>query len=258
MPGSPPQNLHATTIDEVIHSLDRILAWAKENRSRLGYFAALYRKVTIRVKQGIDNGEFDDNPRMERLDVIFANRYFDAFEHLVAQRQATACWSLAFDTAARWRPIVLQHFLLGMNAHIHLDLGIAANETVPPAELPGLKADFLKINAILASLVDDVQQKLTEVWPLLKLLDRIAGRLDEALANFGLLITRGRAWRVAESLAALPPEQREARIREVDAEITKIGDAILFQGYYVWLVLLLIRIMELRSVRRVIEILEAP
>ena len=43
----------ATTIDEVIHQLSAIVEWSKENDSRIGYLAALYRKVTIQVKKGI-------------------------------------------------------------------------------------------------------------------------------------------------------------------------------------------------------------
>ena len=44
----------------------------------MGYFATLYRKVTIQVKKGIADNFFDDGPRMERLDVILANRYTQA------------------------------------------------------------------------------------------------------------------------------------------------------------------------------------
>lgn len=44
-----------------------------------GYFAALYRKVTSRAKQGIADNEFEDGSRMEKLDVIFANPYINAY-----------------------------------------------------------------------------------------------------------------------------------------------------------------------------------
>jgi len=37
----------ATSIDEVITQLTAIIEWSKQNDSRIGYFAALYRKVTI-------------------------------------------------------------------------------------------------------------------------------------------------------------------------------------------------------------------
>ena len=64
----------AETLDEVIAQLDEILVWSETEDSRLGYFPAPYRKVTIRVKDEIAAGTFDDRPRMERLNVAFANR----------------------------------------------------------------------------------------------------------------------------------------------------------------------------------------
>lgn len=35
----------AKTIDEVINQLTSIVEWSKDNNSRIGYFAALHRKV---------------------------------------------------------------------------------------------------------------------------------------------------------------------------------------------------------------------
>lgn len=67
-----------TTIDGVIEELDRTIATARRDESRLGYFPALYRKVTASVQQGIADGRFEDGDRMERLDIIFANRYLEA------------------------------------------------------------------------------------------------------------------------------------------------------------------------------------
>ena len=59
----------AKNIDEVIAQLTDIIDISRQEPGRLGYFAALYRKVTINVKQGILNGRFEDGARMERLDV---------------------------------------------------------------------------------------------------------------------------------------------------------------------------------------------
>ncbi len=143
----------ATSIDGVIAQLSAIVEWSKQNNSRMGYFAALYRKVTIQVKKGIADNFFDDGPRMERLDVIFANRYIQACYQYQTGQTPTHSWVCAFEKTQRWWPIVLQHLLLGMNAHINLDLGIAAAETVPPEELQSLKGDFEKINNVLAGLV---------------------------------------------------------------------------------------------------------
>ena len=123
--------MSAQTIDQVIQQLDDIVDWSLSHNSRLGYFAALYRKVTLKVKEGINTGFFEDGPRMERLDVIFADRYLEAFEQNQKKIPPTRSWQFAFETCKRWWPIVLQHLLLGMNAHINLDLGIAAARTSP-------------------------------------------------------------------------------------------------------------------------------
>jgi hypothetical protein len=179
----------AKTIDEVIQELDDIIAWAQGNRSRLGYFAAMYRKVTLKVKEGIADGVFENEgiadgvfengERMERLDVIFANRYLEAIAQHRDGKIPTVSWQLAFEASKRYWPIVLQHLLLGMNAHINLDLGIAAARTSPGGAIYDLENDFNKINEILAALVDGVERELARIWPMLKLLDRIAGKKSQ-------------------------------------------------------------------------------
>ncbi|MBL8234616.1 MAG: hypothetical protein JNL98_39320, partial [Bryobacterales bacterium] len=70
----------AHSIDEVISNLGTMLDDARRKKSRLGYFPALYVLVTRAVKQGIASGRFQDGPRMERLDVAFANRYLAAYD----------------------------------------------------------------------------------------------------------------------------------------------------------------------------------
>ena len=77
----------AENIDQVINRLDEIIAVARAEENRLGYFPALYRNVTIQVKTGIEEGFFEDGARMERLDVVFANCYLDA---LAQYRQGMA------------------------------------------------------------------------------------------------------------------------------------------------------------------------
>ena len=49
------------------------------------------------------------------------------------------CWSVAFHAAHRRPPIIFQHLLLGMNAHINLDLGIACAEVAPGPAIDDLE-----------------------------------------------------------------------------------------------------------------------
>ena len=68
------------TVDQVLKALDAVIADAVRTGSRVGYFAAIYRKVTAKVAEGIASGFFDDSERMQRLDVAFATRYLTALE----------------------------------------------------------------------------------------------------------------------------------------------------------------------------------
>ena len=247
--------MSAQTIDQVIQQLDDIVDWSLSHNSRLGYFAALYRKVTLKVKEGINTGFFEDGPRMERLDVIFADRYLEAFEQNQKKIPPTRSWQFAFETCKRWWPIVLQHLLLGMNAHINLDLGIAAARTSPGQDVSNLKSDFNKINDILAALVDGVEKELAQIWPSLWLLDHIAGRTDEVLINFNMKKARDYAWKVAEKLAPLEQSEQMAEINALDIRIAAFGRMIRRPGLIVGTVNKIIRLQERKSISQVIDIL---
>lgn len=246
----------ARTINEVAHQLTAIIEWSKQNNSRTGYFAALYRKVIIQAKKGIEEGLFDNGPRIERLDVIFANRYLQACYQYQTGQTPTQSWVCAFDETGHWWPIVLQHLLLGMNAHINLDLGIAVAETVPPGELPDLKSDFDKINQILASLVGDVQNELAEIWPMLRLLNRYLGSVETSLINFSMAKARDAAWSFAETLSPLTLEQRQQEIADKDEAISLFSSVISHPGFTASFINKIIRLGERGTTRQHIEILE--
>jgi hypothetical protein len=246
----------AKTIEGVIDQLTFIIDWSKAQNSRIGYFAALYRKVTIQVKQGIIDGFFDDGPRMERLDIIFANRYIQACHASLTGQTPTQSWEHAFSVTSRWRPIALQHLLMGMNAHINLDLGIAAAETVLPEQLPSLKSDFGRINDVLARLVDQVQNELAEIWPPLAILSRFLGSVDNAIVNFSMGKARDAAWAFAEELAPLTAEARSASIAHQDASVAEFSEVILHPGVRLSMVLVMIRLGERGTIREHIGILE--
>lgn len=246
----------AKTIDEVIRQLTAIIECSKQNNSRIGYFAALYRKVIIQAKKGIEEGFFEDGPRMERLDVIFANRYIQACYQYQTGQTPTQSWVRAFDETKHWWPIVLQHLLMGMNAHINLDLGIAVAETVPPEELSNLKSDFDKINQILASLVGSVQSELAEIWLVQGLLNRYLGNVQTTIINFSMEKARDAAWSFAETLSPLPIKQRQNRIADMDATIALFSNVISHPGFTASLINKIIRLGERGSIRQHIEILE--
>ena len=244
------------TIDDVIKELTQIIDTAKNTSSRLGYFPALYRKVTIEVKKGIEAGAFEDGPRMEKLDVIFAKRYLDALTQAKAGQDPTESWQIAFKATKSKKPLVLQHVLLGINTHINLDLGIAAAETMQGQDIQLLKNDFDKINEILTSLIDGVTKELEEISPMLKRFGLLSGKVDDYLARFGIEIAREYAWSVALKFAESARSEWPSRISEQDAEVYSFAKKIRRPGRSLRFALFLVRMTERRSIKRIIEILE--
>ncbi len=245
-----------TTIDEVIAALDKIIADSKENSSPLGYFAALYRKVTKKVKEGIAEGFFDDGPRMEKLDIIFASRYIDAYNEYQNNKPVTVSWLKAFDLSKKYWPVVLQHLLIGMNAHINLDLGIAAAEVMKGKDIENLKDDFDKINEILSSLVGDVEKDLSQIWPTLTKILKWTGKVDTWLINFSMELARIGAWKFAVEFANTPQNEQAALIESRDESVAKIGNLITNPGWLIGLLFKMIRLGEKGSVADKIQDME--
>jgi hypothetical protein len=243
------------TIDEVIARLDEIIAWSRKEQSRLGYFAALYRGVTARVHHDIAAKRFEDGAQMERLDVAFANRYLEAVAQYRRGEAPTRSWQTAFHALPAWRPIVLQHLLLGINAHINLDLGIACALVYPGDTLPGLQRDFDAINTILCAMIDEVQDKLGQVWPYMRLCDLAGCRTDEAVLSFGIKRARATAWGVAQRLAPLDAEQTAKEIDYVDQDTALLAHMIRHPGPLGSLALLAIRVCEHKDVAWIIDML---
>lgn len=213
----------ATTIDEVITQLDEIIARAMLERSRLGFFAVLYRTVTAAVKEGIAAGRFENGPRMERLDVVFANRYLEAYHVHRCGGIPMQSWQAAFAAGTSRRAVILQHLLLGMNAHINLDLAIAAADVCPGASIAGLEHDFNEINAVLAYLETGVQEEVCKLSPWIDRLNRIDPRVGRVVANFSIDKARACSWAVAQRLAYLEGPERDATITAIDAEIAMLA-----------------------------------
>lgn len=244
------------TIDDVIADLDRVVDWSLDQPSRLGYFAALYRKVTLKVKEGIEEGFFDDGPRMERLDVIFAKRYLVALDRFLRDETPTAPWGVAFDAAGRWRPLILQQLLVGINAHINLDLGVAAAQVAPDGALLGFRRDFERINEILASMTGQAQQALAQISPWLGLLDVVSGRADDEVVRFSIEVARHEAWRFAVELAALAEAERAGPIAARDRFAARLGRRVRRPGMLTT-ALWLIRLRESKDVQRNLDVLTA-
>jgi Family of unknown function (DUF5995) len=254
MPTSNP--LLPTTIDEVIAHLDAIVSDCAARGLRMGYFPAMYNRVTRRVKQRIAEGTFEDNARMERFDVIFANRYLTAYYAHRDHKPCTESWKITFEASKKWGPMVIQHLVASMNAHISLDLGIAAAET-ETTNLPALKNDFDQVNDILDSLIDEVEAELREIFHPLVTFDKLTGNVYWRVAHVGIIKARADAWTVAEDYSRLETdEDRKAFIQARDEHVARIGHHVLYPPTLAKMTARHLRLFEQGTVARKVRVLD--
>jgi hypothetical protein len=252
-PGTIEAKVTVETIEDVIRDLTGIIEDCWQRNSRLGYFPAMYRKVTLQIKEGVETGRFEDGERLERLDVAFAHRYIDAFRRHRGGKAPTQCWAYAFEMADREHPTIVQHLLLGMNAHINLDLGVAAADICQGADLDALKHDFFEVNAVLAGLLDEVQDGVDAASPLCGWLDRLGGIVDEAICNFSIRKARAAAWGRAQDLHVLDGAHWGGKIDEYDQSVSLLARVICPPTAIANAVFQVIRNAEELEPRRVIE-----
>ncbi len=197
--GAPP----AVTVPEVVDRLRAICA-ALPDDDGVARFARMYLDVTLGVEHSLVGRALRDPRYLARLDVVFANLFFDAFAASVrAPADLPRAWAPLFDCRRRHGIAPLQHAVAGMNAHINRDLPIALVSTATELDLPlddasPQHADFLTVNVMLAEAEQRVKGEFAT--GLLGFLDRWFGSVDDRVAMWDISRARDAAWSNAKLL----------------------------------------------------------
>jgi len=214
------------TLHDVLGDLDEVIARARDEHSPIGIFPAMYRCVTAEIHDAVRTGFFDDNQRLEHLAVVFADRYLDAWRQWESGNHPTASWEVAFAAAEDGRRrTIAQHLFAGMNAHINLDLGIAAAD-VSGGRMEETHDDFLRVDDILFARINALQDTLGTVSRRMAWVDRLGLFLDERIMRIAIGSARDRAWDLAVDLTTRTGAAEEI-IAARDRETADFGTAIL-------------------------------
>ncbi|WP_324678905.1 DUF5995 family protein [Hymenobacter sp. GOD-10R] len=243
-------------ISDVVTAINTIVQTCEQTQNRAGYFAALYKRMTVAVAEGIAAGAFEDGTRMEKLDIVFARRYLDAWQAYGQKEGCSTSWKYAFDGCLNQSLTVIQQLVLGINTHINLDLAIAAAAVAPGSQIQALKNDFDRINNVIASLVDDIQKCLEEVWLPMRWLTRVAATQQASVLNFSIGVARKTAWTNAMLLANMNAAQQRTHIATMDMMVYNLARKIINPGLGPELLLSLIRRTEYADVARTIRLID--
>ena len=200
----------AQSIDDVLDRMETISS-ALPAEDGVATFNRMYHQVTRLVDVAIDQGRFGAGPFLGRLDVHFANLFFEAYAADLDGREVNDAWAPLFDNRRKPRTHPIQFALAGMNAHICHDLPSAVVLTcrelgVDPVDDSPEHVDFSTTNHVLEEAADEIKGWFSN--GVVARLDEIGGRLDDGFAMFGIHVARAGAWQVAQMLWDLADNPR--------------------------------------------------
>jgi hypothetical protein len=229
----------AASIEEVCERLAAIRDHASST-SLLGEddgiaaFSRLYHVITRRIGDMAEAGEFSSTPFLVRLDIEFAERYFQALRSYAADiATAPRVWRVLFDNRSDPRVAPVNFAVAGVNAHINVDLACALVATwrhLPPDgdEKGRQYHDYRLINEVFEVEMDPLREDLDSLlsagpdgapW------DRGANWIADLVIRF----TRDLAWDEAERVwrRGAGPQVCAASEERLDAIATFIGERLL-------------------------------
>ena len=201
------------TIDDVLRGLGHMVQYGRRHGHRVGYFAALYYAVTARMKEQLMAGRFEHPALMGQVAVAFSRYYFRAWERWNMGLPVSSSWQVAFDCNAGRRVTVLQDLLLGINAHINLDLGIAIAEVMDGRPLAAIERDYTVMRSIVSSVADNLHTSMMKVNPALPLLGVLLPTRNAMVVTFSLHKARAGAWAGPGKRISSPSSSSPAPIR---------------------------------------------
>ncbi|WP_118914054.1 DUF5995 family protein [Mycobacterium shigaense] len=203
------------SVEDVLHNIDQIIDWATKAESHIGYFAVLYRRTTLAIRDAVKAGAFEDGPRMEALDVAFARRYFNAVNAYFQPGSAdgpTLPWEVAFLGDHDGQAIILQHLMAGLNAHITFDLGLAVH-AIAPESMDSLEVDFFRVNKVLCQQLPGVLKVIDQLSPEIRWTRWLIPGEVQVLDRTLMKLRRG-AWDFAYYLATHRPTVAQRTVHQ--------------------------------------------
>lgn len=201
-------------------------------------FQRCYGLMSRNMIKAIADRRFADGPWVERLMQDFASYYFEALELYENHDPRTpAVWRQVHIAAQEKSLHVVQHLLLGVNAHINYDLPLALYDglqrewaSMTETDRQIRKADHETVNQIIGETIDSVQDIVIEPRsPFMALVDRLMGRVDEWLLSKLITAWRADVWHITmDLLSADSPAQQEAIRQSQEKKVLETGEELAF------------------------------
>ncbi|UQI45212.1 DUF5995 family protein [Streptomyces sp. HU2014] len=255
----------AEKVERVARELALRVGRYDAERDHRAAFAYTYYRLTTSLTTALRTGTppFAEPDWVADLSVSLASAYFSAMD-------ATDTWLAAFPRSGGevapgdlpdavpppWRDVyaassvrhsyVLEEVLFSMMAHMSYDLPLALRSLDARAGNHRHIGDFHRMNDLLATCVDEVQDDLAARYCRgLRSLDRLFTRDDELFTNYGIRMARGLAWFNSDRLRE--PTSADAATASISRSTAAFITRIRFPGDW-----------KLRAVSRLLRLLIPP
>lgn len=215
-PHQPAFDSSYTTVEEALARLTAIEQFYREANDRRAVFVGAYIAITAAMIQAIEEGRFRDAHWVRSYLVQFSYLYLEALAAFErgALDDVPEAWRVAFELSASGEGLVLQHLLLGVNAHINHDLAFALMRAGIDPERSVRYDDHSAVNEVLKRATDALQDHVERFYsPALYFLDELFGHWDEELSTRVVAGSREKAWEYCLDLVGCSCAEDEAVVR---------------------------------------------
>lgn len=221
------------TKQSVIKKMEDIAQQWENQQDPRAIFLRCYSMMSANMLQALEDQRFQNTDWVSVLLHRFADYYFDALACFDCGEAVPAVWQHVHQLSTGKKLHVLQHLLLGVNAHINYDLVLTLNDVLEqdwkdlsPEDRQSRYQDHVTVNTIIAETIDTVQDEVVEQYsPRMDLIDRIMGRLDEKLLVGLISRWRESVWKNAVHMLDCQDTQQKERVRqELEQNVLKNCD----------------------------------
>lgn len=215
--------------DEIIQIMERLDTALTENDG-LKWFNLLYLQVTQQIQQHPPQGGWKAPLWLNRLDVIFATRYFKAIADSLSGNPIPSSWQALFEARQRTGIDRIQFALAGMNAHINHDLALALlaiNNEMHQGFAAGTPEhqDYQHVNDLLEAALPQALTLLAT--GILGQLAEDTGKIGKLLAIWNVRVARDLAWDFAGHVQSLPGQFQNFALATQDQFTGALGRSLL-------------------------------
>lgn len=235
MPGSEmaeriiTRDFELNTLDDVVYCFSTLEHEFNARRDKRAIFATAYLAITRAMKAGIEDGRFGDGDWVNGYLRSFAYLYVAALRAYEAGdlENVPDAWRVAFDLGAAGDGLVIQHLILGINAHVNHDLPFALMRAGIDPQRPRRYDDHTNVNIVLGATLDTLQDHVEKLYsPVLRLFDNLLGKLDDQFSFSLVKNARENAWQACLALAEAANDEEfnsaKQEVNRVSGELAEL------------------------------------